>query len=131
MEASETLSSWQEDSQGPEAAAARRPIVRALDVLREREERQELELERTRTASKGGTTQSQQKADQGEGSAAPVTKGAKPKRTTTTKREQRKKQATEALAWDLSERPASLPLHPQKSECPPEAYKPANPMDVG
>ena len=94
----------QEDSQGPEALAARRPIVRALDVLREREERQELA---TRTASKGGATQSQQGASQDEGDAAPVIKGVKRKGTAATKREQRKKQATEALAWDLPERPAS------------------------
>ena len=50
----------QEDSQGPEAMAARRPVVRALGVLREREERQELKLGRTRMASKGGASQSQQ-----------------------------------------------------------------------
>ena len=121
----------QEDPQGPEALAARRPIIRALDVLREREERQELELGRTRTASKGGATQSQQEASQDEGDAAPVTKGAKRKRTAATKREQKKKQATEALAWDSPERPASRPLLTQEGECPPEAYKPADPMDVG
>ena len=103
--------------------AARRPIVRAMDVLRKREERQELELGRTRTASKGGATQSQQEASQHEGDAAPVIKGVK--------REQRKKQATEALAWDSPERPASRPLLTQEGECPPEAYKPADPMDVG
>ena len=44
----------QKDSQGPEAMKARRPIVRALDVLIERGNRQELEL--GRTASKGGAT---------------------------------------------------------------------------
>ena len=44
----------QEDPQGPEALAARHPIIRALDVLREREERQELELGRTRAASQWG-----------------------------------------------------------------------------
>ena len=38
--------------------AARRPISRALDVLEEQEERQELAL--GRTASKGGVIQSQQ-----------------------------------------------------------------------
>ena len=76
--------------------AARRPIIRALDVLREREERQELELGRTRAASKGGATQSQQKASQDEGYVAPVTKGVRRKRSAATKREQRKKQATEA-----------------------------------
>ena len=53
--------------QGPEALAARRPIIRALDVLREREERQELVLGRTRAASKGGASQSQQEASQDEG----------------------------------------------------------------
>ena len=116
----------QEDPQGPEALAARRPIVRALDLLREREERQELELGRTRMASKGGAIQSQQEASQDEGQVAPVTTGVKRKRTTATKRDQRKKQATEALAWYSSERPAC-----QEGECPPEAYKPADPMDVG
>ena len=85
----------QEDSQGPEAMAARRPIIRALDVLREREERQKLELGRPRTASKGGATQSQQEASQDEGHVAPVTKGVKRKRAAI-KRDQRKKQAT----WD-------------------------------
>ena len=116
---------------GPEALAARRPIIRALDVLREREERQELELGRTRMASKGGATQSQQEASQDEKDAAPVTKGVKRKGTAATKRERRKKQATEALAWDSPERPASRPLLTQEGECPPEAYKPADPMDVG
>ena len=111
--------------------AARRPIIRALDVLREREERQGLELGRTRTASKGGATQAQQEASQDEGSAAPVIKGVKRMRTAATKREQRKKQATEALAWDLPEWPASRPLLTQERERPPEAYKPADPMDVG
>ena len=67
-----------------EASAARRPIIRALDVLREREERQELELGRTHMASKGGATQSQREASQDEGYVAPV---------------------TEALAWDSPERP--------------------------
>ena len=110
---------------------ARRPIIRALDVLREREERQELELGRTRTASKGGATQAQQEASQDEGSSAPVIKGVKRKRTAATRREQRKMQATEALAWDSPERPASRPLLTQEGECPPDAYKPADPMDVG
>ena len=108
----------QEDSQGPEALAARRPIIRALEDLREREKRQEFELGRTRTASKGGVTQSQQKASQDEGYAAPVIKGVKRKRTAATKREQRKRQATEALAWDTPERPASRPLLTQEGECP-------------
>ena len=121
----------QENSQGPEALAARLPIVRALDVLREREELQELELGRTRTASKGGATQSQHEASQTERDAAPVTKGVKRKGTAATKREQRKKQATEALAWDSPERPASRPLLTLEGECPPETYKPADPMDVG
>ena len=76
-------------------------------------------------------TQSQQEASQGDGYDAPVTKGAKRKRPTATKREQRKKQATEALAWDSPERPACRPLLTQEGECPPEAYKPAVPMDVG
>ena len=104
--------------------AARRPIIRVLDVLREREERQELELGRTRTAPKGGATQSQQQASQDEGDAAPVIKGVKRKRTAATRQEQRKKQATEALAWDS-------PELTQEGECPPKAYKPADPMDVG
>ena len=121
----------QQDPQGPEALAARRPFIRAWDVLREREERQELELGRTRKTSKGEATQSQQEANQTEGDAAPVTKGVKRKGTAATKREQRKKQATEALAWDSPERPASRPLLTQEGECPPEAYKPADPMDVG
>ncbi len=76
-------------------------------------------------------TQSQQEASQGDGYDAPATKGAKRKRTTATKREQRKKQATDALAWDSPERPASRPLLTQEGECSPEAYKPADPMDVG
>ena len=53
-----------------------------------------------------------------------MTKGLKRKRTVATKREQRKRQATEALAWDSPE----LPLLTQEVECPPEAYKPADPM---
>ena len=109
---------------------AKRPIVLVLDVLREREERQELELGRMRTASKGGATQSQQEACQDEGHGAPVTKGVRRKRTAATKREQRKKQAR-ALAWDSPERSASRPLLTQEGECPPEAYKPAVTMDVG
>ena len=48
----------QEDLHRPEAMAGRRPISRALDVHRDREERQELELGRTRTASKVGAAQS-------------------------------------------------------------------------
>ena len=82
---------------------SKRPIVRALAVLREREERQELELGRTRTASKDGATQSQQEDNQDEGHVASVTKGVRRKRTAATEREQRKKQATEALAWDSPE----------------------------
>ena len=68
---------WLGDSQGP-AMAAKRSIVRALDVLREREGRQKLELGRTRTASKGGATQSQQEppeASQGDGHDAPWQRG--------------------------------------------------------
>ena len=57
---------------GPEALAARRPIIRTLDVLRRREERQELTLVPSRTASRGGATKSQQEASQDEGYAAPV-----------------------------------------------------------
>ena len=109
----------------------KRPIIRALDVLREREERQELELGRTRAASQSGATQSQQEASQEEGYVAPRTKGVKRKGTAATKRDKRRKQATEALAWDSPERPASRPLLTQEGECPPEAYKPADPMDVG
>ena len=77
-----------------------------MDVLREREERLELELGRTRAASQSGATQSQQEASQEEGYVAPRTKGVKREGTAATKREQRKKQATEALAWDSPERPA-------------------------
>ena len=80
-------------------------------------------------ASKGGAIQSQQEASQDEGYAAPVIKGVKRKRTAATKREQMNRQATEALAWDSPERPASLLT--QEGECPPEAYKPEDPMDVG
>ena len=72
-------------------------------------------------------TQSQQEASQDDGSAALVIKGVKQKRTAATKRELRKRQATEALAWDSPSRP----LLTQEGECPPEAYKPADPMDVG
>ena len=68
---------------------------------------QELDLGRTRTASRGGVTQSRSAQD--EGQVALVTKGDKRKRTAAaTKREQRTKQTTEALAWDSPERPACL-----------------------
>ena len=53
--------------------AARRSIRRAMGVLREWEERQDLEL--GRTASKVGATQSQQENTRNEGHAAPVAKG--------------------------------------------------------
>ena len=59
-------------------------------------------------ASKGGAIQSQQEASQDEGYAAPVIKGVKRKRTAATKREQRKKQATEAPSVG-SARAAGLP----------------------
>ena len=79
-ERSEAGRAWkrarQEDSQGPEALAARCPIIRVLDVLGEREERRELELGRSRTASKGGTTQSQQEASRDVGYVALVVKGS-------------------------------------------------------
>ena len=120
----------QEDPNGPEARAARRPISRVLDALRDRKECQELELGRTRTASRGGVTQSG--GAQYEGQVALVTKGVKRKRTAAaTKREQRTMQTTEALAWDSPEQPACRPLLTQDGESPPEAYEPADPMEVG
>ena len=82
-----------------DALVLRFPIVRALDVLREREEHQD--FRRTCTASKSGATQSREGANHDEGHVASVTKGVKRQRTAATKRDQRKKQATEALAWDL------------------------------
>ena len=78
----------------------------------------------------GGAIQSQQEASQDEGYVAPMTKGVKRKKTAATKRDQRKKQATKALAWDSPERPASQPLLTQEVECPRKVYKPANPKYV-
>ena len=116
---------------GSSDSASLRPIIRALDVLKERQEPQVLELGRTRAASQGGATQSQQEASQEEGYVAPRTKGVKRRRTVATKRDQRKKQATEVLAWDSPERQASRPLLKQEGVCLPDAYKPPDPMDEG
>ena len=105
---------------------------RALDVLKEQEECQELALGRTRSASKGGASLSQQEDAKNKGQVAPETKGVKRKRSAaTTNQQQRKKQATEALAWDSPVRPASRPLLTRDGESPPDAYEPADPMDVG
>ena len=75
--------------------AARRPYPRALDILKEQEERRELELGRTRTGSRGIEVWSQREDTMYEGRATQETKRA---RSASSRREKRKKQAMEALA---------------------------------
>ena len=98
-----------------------------LDVLREREERQKLELGRTRARGIKGRSYPVTEGQSGRGARRTDDQGGQVEEDSSYQAES----VEEAGDGGPSVGFASRPLLTQEGECPPEAYKPAAPMDLG